>query len=712
MFEKTSERITKQWIMAVRRGWLSVLNPTILEWQDVIAAAHRLETFVKNLREQVYFVHRGPSTGWESGPIRDKIEQEFKDVLKTLEEFRRTAIYWSEAANGNYDHMDVTARERGQQMLEIYKKDFKNTLGRWQEKTNKSKSNPYRNPKRIEGEKLLDKILKLLYDDVRERDAVSETNKLYGIPDEMFTDKTIYKEFDLYGMKVIVNDSNLTAENVGLYIKLLDQTYARLKAKGLQFLWYGTVYIECKECGGVNPYGANLGVGGHFNISKDHVKIFSRPSQYIVELMAHELAHRYWFKKMTSAQRLHFADLFLNGSVPAVSEYGKNSADEAFAEVVAFIVVGKEITRDQIDSLKAILGKGSKRFARPMKTLERIASRFLANVYDEHSDYDEPSEDTTDPLRKFRNDWIALTNRTVKAKKRFSEKLRLLANTLPDENQKNDLLALIANGSGESFRKITTTWTYKYSFEEPFAALWKGRRAEIMRTIAWLRSRENKKTDRNKIRLSVYRIVDLLNVYGFEWGPVVGLPSTPDHINYLFMKMDSQLRDENRVQNQVYNTLLWDIGRENVGFFTSYDKMKILSQISRDLENTEKIIEPVLKACAAEFKILDAPRNTIRKFRKEEETIENSVRDEVKKLQLEFVKWLTINYIDRTYNTSKLYTVLREWEKVTGNVIWNFGIMKPGSMEMLGGISNFFYSEENAIKEAIAESFLDPKNPT
>lgn len=116
------------------------------------------------------------------------------------------------------------------------------------------------------------------------------------------------EEFDLYGMKVVIDDTTVDSSQIQDYVEYLKQAYTKLKAKGFGAAWYGTVYIECKECGGENPNSAH-GVGGHYMIGKDTVTIYSRPSDFIVELMVHELGHRFWFKSMNQAQRLKFESL-------------------------------------------------------------------------------------------------------------------------------------------------------------------------------------------------------------------------------------------------------------------------------------------------------------------------------------------------------------------------------------------------------------------
>lgn len=129
-----------------------------------------------------------------------------------------------------------------------------------------------------------------------------------GVLLENYAGEPRYSEFDLHGMKVVIDDATVTPEEHDRYVKYLDAAYQLMKKKRLGRAWYGTVYIECDKCGGVN-HNTGGGVGGHFNIEKDHVKIFSRPSSFIIELMAHELGHRYWFKDMTSTQRAKFTNL-------------------------------------------------------------------------------------------------------------------------------------------------------------------------------------------------------------------------------------------------------------------------------------------------------------------------------------------------------------------------------------------------------------------
>lgn len=112
-----------------------------------------------------------------------------------------------------------------------------------------------------------------------------------------------YSQFDLHGMKVVIDDSTITPEQTDKYVKYFDIAYQALKRKKLGHAWYGTVYIECERCDG------RPGVDGHYNIGKDHVKLFARPSSWVTQVMVHELGHRYWFKSLSSTQREKYKDL-------------------------------------------------------------------------------------------------------------------------------------------------------------------------------------------------------------------------------------------------------------------------------------------------------------------------------------------------------------------------------------------------------------------
>lgn len=172
-------------------------------------------------------------------------------------------------------------------------------------------------------------------------------------PEATFEGESTYTEFAIGKMKVVIDDKTVTAFQIDEYARHLIEAKRRLEKRGFGKVWYGEAFVRCKECGGENPYGKEFGVGGHFRIGPNVIGIFSRPSKYIVELMAHELGHRWWYKHMSRANRLRFQDWIEAGLAP-VSEYGSKKDVEAFAEVFAWYVVEKPMTSEQATTFKMI----------------------------------------------------------------------------------------------------------------------------------------------------------------------------------------------------------------------------------------------------------------------------------------------------------------------------------------------------------------------
>lgn len=154
-----------------------------------------------------------------------------------------------------------------------------------------------------------------------ELDFTNWVDRIFVMLEANYSQKAIeeapagFREFDLSGMKVVVDDSTLFPDDLKKYVRYLDAAFNKLKAKGFAKAWYGTIFIQCSECGGVN-YNNGGGVGGHYVIGEDTVSIFSRPSPFIIELVVHELGHRYWFKQMRSSQRAKFESLVKTHTKP------------------------------------------------------------------------------------------------------------------------------------------------------------------------------------------------------------------------------------------------------------------------------------------------------------------------------------------------------------------------------------------------------------
>jgi hypothetical protein len=189
-----------------------------------------------------------------------------------------------------------------------------------------------------------------------------------GVPFETYEIPT---EYSIGRMKVVFDGGGRAGQRrnprtMKDYIPYIKDAQSLLERRGLGFLWQGTMYVGCKECGGENPYGKNFGVGGHYEIGKDRVVIFQDPEPGITELILHELGHKYFYRKMSQGDRARFDSYF--GEVAAVSDYGSKASAEDFAEVFKHFVSGRDMTRDQIDRFKAFLaGEERGRFASEKK---------------------------------------------------------------------------------------------------------------------------------------------------------------------------------------------------------------------------------------------------------------------------------------------------------------------------------------------------------
>ncbi len=307
-----AELLTKQWLMGVRRGWLSLMNVKPHGWSGVFKAFDHLREFVDNLEAQVSHVRRGPYTSLPSTESQ-ALKAAFKNLRETLSDMRRSAQHWMEVEHQGPDFLGRGSftPDQGVHMRERYENHFPECLTTHvPTKINPSKDrwNPTREGSITE---LLDKVLEILRADAARLDKAIKTEEAIGINEtKPAFEEPSYTQFELHGIKVVVDDTTVTHNEIKKYVGFLYEAYEKLKAKHLQKVWYGTVFIRCKDCGGVNYNTGKEGdVGGYFTIGPDVVTIFVRPSWFIVELMAHELGHRYWFKFMSPGQRGKFESL-------------------------------------------------------------------------------------------------------------------------------------------------------------------------------------------------------------------------------------------------------------------------------------------------------------------------------------------------------------------------------------------------------------------
>ena len=209
-----------------------------------------------------------------------------------------------------------------------------------------------------------------------------------GIPE----DEGIFRETALGRTKLVILDPAARPETDQNVIKHVLKTHDLLKRRGLGKLWYGNIFYMSKESGTLTDEekaeakqeGYDISqFNGQYDPGTDEISLYVWPYQIILVLL-HELGHRYWFKHMTREQRGRFNDLVQidkgeateydwppsltdeHGNlkpIEPVSDYGKTNIGEAFAEAFQKYVLGKGLNRDQMESLKYVMGKAASRKA-------------------------------------------------------------------------------------------------------------------------------------------------------------------------------------------------------------------------------------------------------------------------------------------------------------------------------------------------------------
>jgi hypothetical protein len=180
--------------------------------------------------------------------------------------------------------------------------------------------------------------------------------------------RDIEPNFSIHGCKFKAIDDEVDIHTVQCLIQDSYKAYQLLKDKSLTKVWSGTVFY--------GKHGYRNDIGGEYDIKADTIELW-QPFQANMVLL-HEFGHRYWYKFMTSKKRALFNGLvkientqhsrdyeqsehsdeyghpYPKPVIP-VSEYGKTRIEEAFAEVFLHYCQNRDMTRDQLESFKAVL---------------------------------------------------------------------------------------------------------------------------------------------------------------------------------------------------------------------------------------------------------------------------------------------------------------------------------------------------------------------
>jgi len=375
--------IDKKWIEGIRKGWKRIVQQVSRvsernEGLDSLEAIDNAIRYVKLLQQDLFFGKGMYPFQGDQRPIKKqlsdkppfniqaKVSVHLEKAIEAFEEAQRKIKYWMAVTNPHTSEYKLDGGRRSKEIAE----------------------NP-RFKGRSEGQAVM-KFLNwqapvLAQESAKEADQAISGKLLRALSSfanqypGMDIGVGIDREFSIGRMKIIFEDiptknlSRLSPENIAeirsplyakRYVKPMANAHTLLRTKGLDFLWYGLTRIECKTCGGTNPYSTPdkvFGVGGNYTRSKDIIRVFVNPDTFVTELMVHELGHRYYYKFMSMADREEFSSYF--GQVPGVSDYGKTVSAEDFAEVFAWYVLNRNLSRDQLERFKKFLGRKKQRGA-------------------------------------------------------------------------------------------------------------------------------------------------------------------------------------------------------------------------------------------------------------------------------------------------------------------------------------------------------------
>lgn len=296
--------LTRDWLLGVRRGWLSLLHPKIDGWDDVFAAFDRLKDFVDNLDDQIRYERPAPAFVVESFSMRRAaILDALNNLYDKLREERDRARTYHDWMHDSIPHPMAQYRADGARMLEKYRENFAAMLETGVPQRRNFKKGRYNATKMGHLTFYVDKLLELL-----RQEAATVARSAEVSPEE--TAKRFgghASSFSIGDMRVVIDDTMVRTGMVRQYADVLMDTRQRLLDKRLGHLWHGLILVQCEDCGGINPYGESFGVGGDYNYATDVIRVYMRPSPLVIELVAHELGHRLWYKRANLDLRNEFA---------------------------------------------------------------------------------------------------------------------------------------------------------------------------------------------------------------------------------------------------------------------------------------------------------------------------------------------------------------------------------------------------------------------
>jgi|GEM_PF-3695728 len=153
------------------------------------------------------------------------------------------------------------------------------------------------------------------------------------------------------------------------YVKEAIRTQKLLNKKGFGKLWYGVIVVKGRSKGQrkIGKDAAKSWLGGQtgktwqasaaYLPGADKIHIYSKPKDFMyagvgAKDLLHEMAHRYWARFMSGAQRRQWARNFKKAEFS--TDYASRNAEEEFAENFAFYVLGR-LKGPHVDRLRSAI---------------------------------------------------------------------------------------------------------------------------------------------------------------------------------------------------------------------------------------------------------------------------------------------------------------------------------------------------------------------
>ena len=375
--EEQVDPTDKAWVLGIKKSWKKVLNELLKsrDYQHLLFNVDNVKTFLKTLQQDLYF-NRGFFSGHVDPDMHANLNKDqkkyisfrvdvqsadailkIKDKLETfVTNMQHTAVHIypdQYKALGLSQYTYEMAAKNIEQFRENHPELVKNPQHWWQISLSETSAYFIKEIDTLFNKGIIKAVIKYLETMHFPQESVKRVTEFkIGQVTCIMDQPKNYRIFSADQAKTYPAYDRFDAT-----IPLVRKAYEFLKIKKLdKKIWYGRMIFYGNK-GKTISAGAykGHGVAGTYNAQHDTVDIYLN-SMYLddlPEVIIHELAHRYYFKFLTSAERLKFTDQFGAHAEDPVSTYGGTNEREDFAEVFTHYVMNYDLNRGKLERLKS-----------------------------------------------------------------------------------------------------------------------------------------------------------------------------------------------------------------------------------------------------------------------------------------------------------------------------------------------------------------------